>query len=334
MANIREVAKLAGVSPASVSRILNNDSTYHASEETIKRVFSAAKKLNYIIPQNARSKRKQIRFGCISRMTVEHTKASYFSSIANSIQDFCRKNNVDFELLQSQFDIENPTLLKNFLSSNLSGVIVMGYVEPSVIDCILEKGISIVGIDSSSDKIDNVRYNRYQAGCYAMQYLLDKGHKKIAYVGSNISPRNVWDLGRFEAYKKMLSTANIPFNPDWVIDCKWQRETCYNLVTSLISSNDKPTAFFVASDHMAIAAMSAINDFGLKIPDDISIVGITDIEASKYLNPPLTTVKIPEEEIGVIAATTLLSRVKGDSTAVKQIYVPTELIERKSVKPI
>ena len=85
---------------------------------------------------------------------------------------------------------------------------------------------------------------------------------------------------------------------------------------------------------MAIAAMSAINDFGLKIPDDISIVGITDIEASKYLNPPLTTVKIPEEEIGVIAATTLLSRVKGDSTAVKQIYVPTELIERKSVKPI
>ena len=96
--------------------------------------------------------------------------------------------------------------------------------------------------------------------------------------------------------------------------------------TSLFS---KPMALF-----LAIAAMSAINDFGLKIPDDISIVGITDIEASKYLNPPLTTVKIPEEEIGVIAATTLLSRVKGDSTAVKQIYVPTELIERKSVKPI
>ena len=115
-------------------------------------------------------------------------------------------NNVDFELLQSQFDMENPTLLKNFLSSHLSGVIVMGYVEPSVIDCILEKGISIVGIDSSSDKIDNVRYNRYQAGCYAMQYLLNKGHRKIAYVGSNISPRNVWDLGRYEAYKKMRST--------------------------------------------------------------------------------------------------------------------------------
>jgi DNA-binding LacI/PurR family transcriptional regulator len=106
------------------------------------------------------------------------------------------------------------------------------------------------------------------------------------------------------------------------------------LVTQLLSSDNKPTAFFVASDHMAIAAMSAINDFGLKIPDDISIVGITDIEASKYLNPPLTTVKIPQEEIGVIAATALLSRIKGDSSAVKQIYVPTELVERKSVKSI
>ena len=80
--------------------------------------------------------------------------------------------------------------------------------------------------------------------------------------------------------------------------------------------------------------MSAINDFGLKIPDDVSIVGITDIDASKYLNPPLTTVKIPQKKIGVIAVTDLLSRVKGNSSAVKQIYVPTELIERKSVKSI
>lgn len=334
MANIRDVAKLAGVSPASVSRILNNDTTYHTTEETANRVFSAAKKLNYHIPQNRRSKRKRIRFGCISRMTVEHTKDSYFSSIANSIQSFCHKNNIEFELLQSQFDVENPNLLKNFLSSNLNGVIVMGYVDPIIIDSILEKGISIVGIDSSSDKIDNVRYNRYQAGCYAMQYLLAKGHKKIAYVGSNIYPDKVWDLGRFEAYKKMLSMENIPLNPDWVIDCKWQRETCYKLVTKLLSSNDKPTAFFVASDHMAIAAMSAINDYGLRIPEDISIIGITDIEVSKYLNPPLTTIKIPQEEIGTIAAATLLGRVNSDTTIVKQIYIPTELIERKSVKSI
>ena len=334
MANIREVAKLAKVSPASVSRILNKDPSYHATDETVKRVFAVAKRLGYNIPENRRGKRKRIRFGCISRMTVEHTKDSYYSSIANSIQNFCNKNNVDFELLQSQFDIENPAVLEGFLSSNLNGVIIMGDFDPQVLQTILQRGISIVGIDTTSDIIDNVRYNRYQAGCTAMQYLISKGHKKIAYVGSNIYPRDVWDMGRFDAYKKILSTENIPLNPDWVIDCKWQRETCYNLVTKLLSSDNKPTAFFVASDHMAIAAMSAISDCGLKIPDDVSIMGITDIEVSKYLNPPLTTIKIPQEDIGIIAASTLLSRVNGDNSVAKQIFIPTELIERKSVKSI
>lgn len=332
MANIREVAKLAGVSPASVSRILNNDPTYHATEETVKRVFDVAKKLNYTVPESYRKKAKTFRLGCISKMTVEHTKDSYFSSIANSIQNFCQQNNIEFELLQSQFDIESPSVLEAFLNSNLNGVIIMSDVENGIIDEILQRGISIVGIDSSCDKIDNIRYNRYQAGCNAMQYLISSGHKDIAYIGSNIYPRNVWEVGRFDAYKKMLSTHNLPIHQDWIIDCKWQRETCYNLVKQLLTSSHRPSALFVASDHMAIAAMSAINDCKLKIPEDISIIGITDIEVSKYLNPPLTTIKIPQEEIGVIAAQTLLARINGDKTVAKQIYIPTELIERKSVK--
>lgn len=334
MATIRDVAAKAGVSPAAVSRILNNDPTYHATEETVKHVFAVAQKLNYIVPDGYRSRRKRIRFGCISRITVEHTKDSYFASIAASIQDFCAKNNIEFELLQSQFEIEKPTVLENFLSSNLNGVIIMGDIEPFLIETISSHGITMVGIDTASDKIDNIRYNRYQAGCNAMDYLISKGHKKIAYVGSNIYPRTNWDLGRFDAYKMMLSLHGITLNPDWVIDCKWRRETCYNLVTALLKSEDKPTAMFVASDHMAIAAMSAINDCGLKIPDDISIIGITDIEVSKYLTPPLTTIKIPQEEIGVIAASTLLARVNNDKTVAKQIYIPTLLIERKSVKSI
>lgn len=334
MATVRDIAKLAGVSPASVSRILNNDPTYHATAETVSRVHSAAKALNYTLPESHKSRRKVIRFGCISRMTAEHTKDSYFSSIVSSIQSFCQQNNIEFELLQSQFDIENPAILNGFLSLNLNGIIIMGDIEPEILDKLMQSGISIVGVDTTSERIDNVRYNRYQAGCNAMQYLLSKGHKKIAYVGSSIYPRDISAVGRFDAYKKMLSTFEIPLNPDWVIDCKWQREICYKEVKKLLSSNEKPTAFFVASDHMAIAAMSAITDCGLSIPEDISIIGITDIEVSQYLNPPLTTIKIPQEEIGVIAASTLLARVHNDTTVAKQIYIPTTLIERKSVRSL
>ena len=114
----------------------------------------------------------------------------------------------------------------------------------------------------------------------------------------------------------------------------FQTKSQYDKTTELLKSKNVPTALFVASDHMAIAAISAIHSMNLKVPDDISVIGISDIEASKYLNPPLTTVGIPQRDIGEIAAHTLIQRIEGDKTFPKQIYVPTKLIVRNSVKKI
>ncbi len=334
MSTIRDVAKLAGVSPASVSRILANDATYKVSPETVANVMAAVKKLNYSIPPAYRSRRKKIKFGVINRVTEERTKDSYYSTILDGIKQFCDENNIEIEILQSQFDLSVPKVLENFLNSDLRGVIVMGETDDEVIEIIHQSNLSAVGIDNNSEKIDNVKYNRYQAGCMAMEYLIANGHKSIAYIGSHIPNRRIAEMGRFDAYKKMLSTIDQPINEAWIIDCEWKRQVCHNKTIQLLSNPNRPTAIFVASDHMAIAAMSAIAEAGLRIPDDISIIGITDIEASKYMNPPLTTVKLPQKEIGLIAANDLLQRVNGDKTVVKQIFVPTELVERKSVKLI
>jgi len=101
-----------------------------------------------------------------------------------------------------------------------------------------------------------------------------------------------------------------------------------------MSREKRPTALFVCSDHMAIAAMSALHSLGISVPKEISVIGISDIEDSRYLTPPLTTVSVPQTEIGEVAAEILLQRIRGDRTLPKRIIVPTELVERSSVAPL
>ena len=112
----------------------------------------------------------------------------------------------------------------------------------------------------------------------------------------------------------------------------WKKDVCFDETIKLLQSDNRPTALFVASDHMAIAAMSAINSLGLKVPDDISVVAISDIVDAAYLTPPLTTVSIPQKEMGRLATEMLLQRINGDTTIKKQVFIPTKLVVRNSVK--
>ena len=192
----------------------------------------------------------------------------------------------------------------------------------------------IVGIDTSYEDIDNIRYNRFYAGVEAVEHLIDCGHKKIAYIGSNINTDDLKNIGRFEAFLRVMKKYNLEVNYDWVIDSKWHRDTCFNETIKLLKSDNRPTAIFVASDYMAIASMSAIHSLGLRIPEDISVVAISDIVESAYLTPPLTTVSVPQKDMGEIATEILLQRINGDTTITKQIFVPCKLAIRNSVKKL
>ena len=192
----------------------------------------------------------------------------------------------------------------------------------------------IIGIDTSYDDIDNIRYNRFLAGVEAVEHLIECGHKKIGYIGSDIIPDNLKNIGRVEAYQRVMRKNNLDIDQNWVIDCKWHRDTCFNETIKLLQSDNKPTAIFVASDHMAIASIAAIHSLGLSVPEDISVVAISDIEEAAYLTPPLTTVSIPQQEMGKLATEVLLQRMSGDETITKQIFVPCKLIIRNSVNKI
>ena len=332
MASIREVAKLAGVSITTVSRIINNDQSFLITQETKDKVYQAIKELNYQIPDSYKNnKAKKSNIGCIQRLTIEGTKDNFFSTITSGISDHLSKfgKNLNFSL--TQFDLESDNLEHIFQTFPL-GMIIMGNISDSAYKFLKSKIKYIVGVETTYLDIDNVKYNRYHAGLKAVEYLVECGHKKIAYIGANINSDDVYNIGRYEAYLRVLHKNNLEINPEWIINSNWHRETCFNETVKLLQSENKPTAIFIASDHMAIVSMAAIHSLGLSIPEDISVIAISDIVESAYLTPPLTTVNIPQKEIGKIATEILLQRINGNTTITKEIYVPCELKVRNSVK--
>lgn len=332
MSTIRDVARLAGVSIASVSRILNRDPDYKATPETREKVLKAITELDYKPNPNYKKRcaSAQVSIGCISRLTVEHTKDSYYNAILKGAQDYLKRQNYDFDFVVSQFDIMNEDSLSTLLAHPPKGLIIMDQPDDKTMQRLSSKIKCIVGIDSLQPSIDNICYDRFETGCKAMKYLIEKGHKKIAYIGAHIS-ENAMSIGRYEAYLRMMRHANLTVNPSWIIDSNWHREICFEKTLELMKIEDRPTALFVGSDHMAIAAISALHTLNIAIPEEISVIGISDIADAKYLNPPLTTMAIPQTEIGEIAASTLLQRIDGDLSLPKRIIVPTTLVERSSV---
>ena len=332
MASIRDVAKLAGVSITSVSRVLNNDKNFTITEETKNKIYDAIETLNYKVPESyTKHNLKRFTIGCIQRLTIEGNKDNYFTTIASGIKSHLSKQGKQLEFLLTQMDFDS-TNYKNIFQTYPKGLIIMGDINREAYEFLKTKIKYIVGIDTTYEDIDNIRYNRFDAALQAMEYLIKCGHKKIAYIGSNIVKDNLKNIGRFEAYTRVMAINNLEVNPDWVIDSKWHKETCYNETIKLLKSPDRPTAIFVASDYMAIIANSAIHTLGLRVPEDISIISISDILESSYVTPPLTTVAIPQKEMGKLAAEVLLQRINGDDTIKKQIFIPCKLTIRHSVK--
>ncbi len=337
MPTIREVAAVCGVSIASVSRILNNDETYKVSPQTRDKVFRVAEELHYA-PSPAyqrKSKTKKINsIACIINATAEKNDDSYYTAILEGIKTELAKNDYVVDYLSSQYELDSATLESVLNRGHFNGIILMTTPPADSLKIIQNRFEHIVCVDTSLTQYDNVRYNRFEAGCLAMQYLIENGHKKIAFIGSYIPTKFNLQFGRYDAYRTMMQRYGYPMRKEWILDCNWERQLCYEMTKKLVSSDDLPTAIFFASDYMAIASLSALHEEKIRVPEDISIIGISDIEESKYLSPPLTTISIPQFEIGQIVTSTLLARIKGDNSPPKQIYVPTKLIERKSVAKI
>lgn len=336
MATIKDIASAAGVSISTVSRILNLDKTLNVSEDTRKKVLSIAEEMNYVTIKERKSKLKNHTIGIICSFTeVKELNDPYFLSIRMTIEKKCIEENIDFKSLYYTKILNDDT--SNY--KGLDGIIAIGIFQDDEIKKLRELSQNIVFIDSSPDEweFDSIVVDLKYGVRKALEYLYSLGHKDIGYIGAKVIPHNNNNNGvelvnyREATYKDFMNEID-NLNYNWIFKGDFTPEDGYNLMSKALKLNNIPSAFFIASDPMAIGAYKAIQENGYKIPEDISIVGFDDIATAQYLSPSLTTVKVFTDFMGETALNTLIERIKDERSLSKKIVLPVKLIIRDSCK--
>lgn len=328
MSTIREVAKKAGVSITTVSRILTNDPALHVSEETRIRVMETIKELDY----QYTPKKKQIHIGCIMALTYSHSDP-YFNDILNGIQAYCSNHNAVISLIVSyeQF-LEMKAGLEKQLAE-LDGLIITDFPNTKR-DYITQLNKKLIFVDEHINGYCNVGYNIVDANRMVMEHIIDCGYRKIAYIGGPSDYRDFDFSSRMMVIREVLRQNEIEFDPELVYNCGWDPRICAAQVRELMTKHPDTQAIFAGSDPLATVILAQLNSMGYRCPDDIGIVGFNDAPFACNFSPPLTTLRLPSVEMGEVAARILIEQIQSNTTYKLQILLPVELKVRKSTRKI
>jgi len=331
--NIKDIAKLAQVGVSTVSRVINNHTD--VKESTREKVLGIIRESNYI-PNNSARILKQHNTKNIG-ILVKGVFNPFFAQITNVIGKIINENGYTMIMRQNDYNIyqDVDTLIAFVKEKRLQGVICLGGNFTEITDeCFKEINVPIVltsvntiskqgKIYYSSIGIDNVK------GAYdATTYLINKGHKNIALILGDVNDMGV-SLWRLEGYKKALDEKGIDKENDLILIGQYSSKGAYTATLELLKKRKDITAVFAFSDIMAVGAAKAILDSGLRIPNDISIVGFDGMDESEFYNPSITTVKQPKKLMAEMSINLLMSLIKGE-TENKHILLETKLIERDS----
>ena len=330
MPTLKDIAKLAGVSSATVSRILNEDDSLSVKEETRRKVLDAARQLNYKIKRKTRAD-SRLNFGIVQWISsYKEEEDPYYFSLRMSVENYCIANNI----VVRRYYIEN--ISEVFANDDFDGLICIGKFSLQQAADFERHCPEIIFVDSNPDssKYSCVVSDLDTAVHDVVDHLVDMGHKRLGYIGGQEylgMTDHVHVDARERAYRSILAQdQRLSSSVDDIYLGEFTAKTGYNSMVDAYKRGNLPTAFICASDTIAMGALSAIGEFKM----DISIVGFNDIPLSKFLNPPLTTVVLDTKYMGELAANLLQLMIKvGNFIPVKMIC-RTQLIKRESVNKV
>lgn len=333
MATIKDIAKKAGVSSATVSRVLNYDESLSVSDEKRKLIFEIAESLEYMPPRkrNISKAPKKLKIGLVHWYTMsQELDDPYYMSIRLGIEKMCYENNIEIVKIFRPDEYDFQKL------ESVDGFIAIGKFTDGQIAKIYERSPNIVFVDSSPQetRFDSVVIDFEKAVTGALDYLWQIGHRSIGYIGGReyIGPDQVALGERRESVFRQHMIDLGAYEEKNVFIGAFLAESGYRLMKQAIQTLDElPSAFFVASDSIAIGVLRAIHECGLKVPKDVSIIGFNDIPTSKYTVPPLTSIRVHKEFMGETAVELLLERIIRKRKIAKKVVVPTELQLRESI---
>jgi DNA-binding LacI/PurR family transcriptional regulator len=324
---LKSVAERVGLTPSTVSAVLNSSSASHSvPERTKKRILAAAHELNYRPNFFARSLRvkRTYTIGVI----LEEIGDAYGSLVISGIERYLREQNFFFLTVAHRHD---KKLLATY-STMLQERGVEGFI---TVDTFLteEPPLPTVAVAGHRriKRVTNLVLDHRRAVLLALHHLVELGHEKIAFMkGSAVSADSD---ERWSAICDVAKELGIVVRPELTVELEGDDSTPnlgYPFAKQLLARKQPFTALFAYNDISAIGSISAFQEAGLRVPDDVSVVGFDDIQSAAYSNPPLTTVKQPLQKMGEIAARTLLDRIEGRVKYVPEIAVEPELVVRGS----
>jgi len=341
MANIKDVAKLADVSTTTVSHVINR--TRYVSDELTERVKKVMKELNYR-PNALASGLRSGKTRSIG-LIIPDISNQFFAEISRKIEDKGFEHGYSVILCNSDDDkSKEKNYIDVLVTKQVDGIIFISSGKDSDnLGKTLEFNVPIVVVDRDIQAIDAdiVLVNNKSGGLIATRYLIELGHRRFACIAgpSPITPSAM----RIAGYKQALREASIPIDTDLIISGDYRFSSGEKAMRELLSIPHSPTAVFASNDMMALGAYKAVYNSGLKIPDDISIIGFDNIPLSQVMYPALTTIGQPIQEMAELAVNQLVERMKFQDQRIKlleeepnfrHVVLETELIIRNSCREI
>lgn len=333
MAGIVEIAKRAGVSPATVSRALRG--IHHVNEKTRKKIVEAARDLDYpirpdLLPRGAIEMTNSI--GVIAPFLSRW----YFSQAVAGVEQALREAGMDLLLYNfAQVDARERVLMQKKLVDKVDGLIVIS-LPPSEkeFERLLNLGIPVSLLGVTSELCSSVSINDVQGAKVATQHLVDMGHRDMAIITGQREP--VFDFQvanqRFQGFREILQENDLDFNLRNQLFSDFTSATAEITMDEFLTRKNLPTAIFCESDEMAFGVYKALKKRGMRVPEDISIVGYDNHDFGATIG--LTTVAQPVRFLGQLAASQVMALIEQPGSAITQMVVPTQLIVRESVLKI
>ncbi len=335
---MQQVADEAGVSRTTVSFVLNNTPNVNISAATRARVWQAVANLNYARAFAARSLatgRSQTVAFILRQMPDELLVNAFLGGLLSGVSQAISTDN--YRLLFEAVGHDTPAGAYTELvrTQRVDGLIISG---PVVNDTELrnlhrEKVPIVINGKPDFEELYSVDVDNITSAQIAVEHLIELGHRRIAHITNG--PLNYTaSRDRLEGYRRALQSAGLPWEEDYVqINPTFTDQGGYDAMCTLLNLPKRPTAVFAASDVVAFGAIRAIQEAGLRIPADISIVGFDDIPLGSYLAPGLTTIRIPVVELGMRAGEMVMQLIQGEKPAEHRVLLGTQLVRRQSTAP-
>lgn len=328
-----DVAKLAGVSQATVSMVLNDTGGTRVQEQTRKLVRDAADQLGYRVWMRAPVGSGGLQ--AIGFVIDDSTSNPIVNMAIDAARELAWESGAVLVVLPTQGDERlRASALELLFAHRVVGVIFAAFFtrEYSLPQKLHSVPTVLLNCFTPNDAVPAILPAHAQGAETAVEHLIAAGHRRIAFI--NGESWMVASRDRLRGYKRALKAAGIAFDEELVRSGNWLLSRGHDCTRDLLAMDDPPTAIFCASDKMAIGAYEAIKEAGLSIPGDISVVGFDDEPTARFLDPPLTTIRVPHEDLGRRAVTHLYakrSRTDRSAAITGRIQIECPLVERNSV---